>query len=256
MEYTVKTLSALAGVSGRALRFYDSIGLLRPARINAAGYRIYGSEEVDRLQQILFYKELGFELAEIAEALDGGEFDRLATLHGHLHALRQKKARIDALIDTVAKTIQNEEEDIDMRDTEKFEGFKKNLVDENERIYGDEARQKYGDEAIDDSNRKMLNLTQEQYGQMTRAAAALQALLEDAVRDGDLPDGEKGREAARLHRKWLSFTWPKYSAQAHKGLVQMYLEDQRFAAHYDGDVPGCAAFLREAVWSWTDRMEG
>jgi len=250
MEYTVKALAALAGVSGRALRFYDEIGLLRPARADGSGYRVYGPEEVDRLQQILFYKELGFGLAEIAEALMDGAFDQLAALQGHLQALRQKKARIDALIDTVVRTIQNEEEGAGMKDAEKFEGFKKGLVDENERLYGEEAREKYGDEAVEESNRKMMGLTREQYDAMERVAAALQALLEEAVGGGGLPTGEKGKEAARLHREWLSFTWAEYSVEAHKGLVDMYLADERFATHYDGKVGGCAGFLREAVWCW------
>ncbi|MCL1795691.1 MAG: MerR family transcriptional regulator, partial [Clostridia bacterium] len=217
------------------------------------GYRVYGPEAVNRLQLILFYKELGFGLAKIAEALDSETFDRLAALNRHLHTLRQKRTRIEALIDTVEKTIHAQEEDVAMQDTDKFDGFKHKLVSENERTHGVEARRKYGEAAINESNRKMLNLTQDQYDQMAQTAGALQALLEDAVREGGLPEGDQGREATRLHREWLSYTWPQYSAQSHKGLVQLYAEDQRFTPHYDGTVPGCARFLCEAVLIWADQ---
>ena len=80
MEYTVQRLADLAGVSSRTIRYYDEIGLLKPARINSSGYRLYGEKEVDRLQQILFYRELEVELENIKKIINGPDFDELKAL--------------------------------------------------------------------------------------------------------------------------------------------------------------------------------
>jgi DNA-binding transcriptional MerR regulator len=105
MEYTVKRLSKLAGVSVRTLHFYDEIGLLRPARVAANGYRYYGDAALLRLQQILFYKELGLSLDEIAEVLDQPEFDVARALEAHRRALQQRLSRLRRLMTTVDQTI-------------------------------------------------------------------------------------------------------------------------------------------------------
>ncbi len=254
MEYTVQKLARLAGVSARTLRFYDEIGLLKPARISASGYRVYGGREVDALQQILFYRELGLELSAIGEVLGSPAFDRIAALRAHLAALEEKRAQVDRLIDTVKKTIESQEGGNPMQDKEKFEGFKQELVAENERKYGKEVREKYGNDTVDRSNTKMMNMTKEQYDAMQALAADILAKLAKAVTGGAAPDGEAGREVALLHKGWLAHTWPEYNKDAHKGLAQMYVDDARFTAYYDTEVPGCAAFLRDAVCAWADKL--
>ena len=105
MEYSITALAKLAGVTPRTLRWYDETGLLKPLRTTTAGYRIYGPLEVERLQDILFYRELGFELSDIRSILDDPAFDRQAALQGHLAALKQQRERLDGLIQTVQKTI-------------------------------------------------------------------------------------------------------------------------------------------------------
>lgn len=254
VEYTVKKLAELAGVSARTLRFYDEIGLLRPARTTGAGYRVYGAREVDMLQQILFFRELDLPLQTIAEILGDPSFDRKQALRAHLRALETHQARLRALIGNVQKTIEMEEGEIIMTDNEKFEGFKQKLVDDNERTYGQEAREKYGDEAIDESNARMMNMTKAQYDAMQATGAELSALLERAVTKGLSPEGEEGREATRLHKAWLGYTWSHYSPEAHLGLTRMYVDDERFTAYYDKGVPGCAKFLRDAVCAWVSRV--
>ena len=122
-----------------------------------------------------------------------------------------------------------------------------NLVDENEQKYGKERAKNTRRQGLDESNRKMLNLSKERYDEMQALSASINALLERAVREGLSPEGEAGLEAALAHKRWLTFTWPQYTVQAHRGLAQMYLDDERFTKHYDGNVPGCAAFLKAAV---------
>lgn len=247
MEYTIQKLAHLAGISTRTLRYYDQIGLLSPARTNEAGYRIYGTKEVDVLQQILFYKEMGLELAQIKEAIQDAEFDSLAALHSHLEKLIEKRRQIDLLIENVKKTIGKEEGKNKMSDQEKFEGFKKELVEKNEQKYGKEVREKYGDEVVDQSNAKMMGLTEEQYTHMQELGEKINLLLEEAVKNHEYVEDEIGERVALLHKEWLGYTWQTYSTQAHRGLVQMYVLDERFKAYYDKNVEGCAEFLKQAV---------
>ena len=122
-EYTVNKLAGMAGVSTRTLRYYDKQGLLPPLRVTSGGYRVYGPAEVDRLQMILFYRELGMSLQEIRKAITAPGYDASTALAGHLTALRTQRERLDKLIANVEKTIKALKGEITMQDKEKFDGF-------------------------------------------------------------------------------------------------------------------------------------
>ncbi|MBI6871783.1 MerR family transcriptional regulator [Clostridium aciditolerans] len=250
MEYTVQKLGKMAGVSTRTLRYYDEIGILKPARINSSGYRIYGEKEVDRLQQILFYRELGVSLESIKEIITSPSFDGTAALREHREKLLEKREQLNMLIANVDKTIAATEGRIKMSNKEKFEGFKQKMIDENEKKYGKEIREKYGDETIDKSNKKLKNMTEEQYAELEKLGRDVIETLSKAFETGD-PEGELAQKAADLHRQWLSYSWPSYSKEAHAGLAQMYVDDERFTAYYDKNQPGLAAFLRDAILIYT-----
>lgn len=247
MEYTIKALADLAGVTPRTLRWYDRQGLLKPLRTTEAGYRLYGPGEVDRLQDILFYRELGLELAAIRRILDDPAFDRQAALQSHLGDLEARRDRLSDLILTVRKTIDEARGGTKMSDKEKFEAFKRGVVEANEARYGREIREKYGSETVDRANARVLALTEEEHGRWTALGEELKAALARAVRAGADPAGEEGRRIAALHRQWLSYSWEACTPQAHRGLGELYTADERFTAYYDGEVPGCAAFLRDAI---------
>ena len=246
MEYTVSKLAELAGVSPRTLRYYDEIGLLSPTRISSNGYRIYGQKEVDRLQQILFYRELGVPLDEIGRVLTAKNFDGLSALQNHLAGLLERREQLELLIANVEKTIKAMKGEIIMTDKEKFEGFLKKMVDDNERQYGEEIRKKYGEETVKRSNAKVLNMSQEQYAALEKLTEELNETLKKAVDKGD-PGSELAQKACELHKKWLCFYWDKYSKEAHIGVTQMYVDDPRFSEYYERIAPGCAVFLRDAV---------
>lgn len=250
MEYTIQKLSQIAGVSTRTLRYYDEIGILKPARINSSGYRIYGKSEVDKLQLILFYKELGVELDTIKNILSSPSFDRTKALKSHREKLLEKREQLDLLIENVNKTISETEGGIIMKDKEKFEGFKQKLIADNEKKYGKEIREKYGNDVVEKSNNKVKNMTQEQYDEITRLGEDVLKTLHEAFKTGD-PAGELAQKTADLHRKWLSFYWDSYTKEAHAGVSQMYVDDERFTAYYDKEQPGCAEFLRDAVFIYT-----
>ena len=250
MEYTVQKLGRIAGVSTRTLRYYDELEILKPSRINSSGYRIYGQAEVNRLQQILFYRELGVSLEKIKDIVTAPAFNGAHALREHREKLLEKREQLDLLIANVDKTIALTEGRTIMSNKEKFEGFKQKLVDDNENKYGKEAREKYGDDAINKSNDKVKGMSQEQYDEVTQLANELAETLQAAFQTGD-PAGELAQKAADLHRQWLSFYWDSYTKEAHAGVAQMYVDDERFTAYYDKVQPGTAAFLRDAVHIFT-----
>jgi len=251
MEYTIHQLASLAGISTRTLRYYHSLGLLAPHRVTPAGYRVYGIDQVDRLQQILFYRELGFELSAIKAALDDPDFERSHALERHLEALCERREQLNGLIATVQKTIESMKGGTNMPDSEKFECFKRRAVAENEEKYGAEARARYGDKAVEESNRKFENMNEEAYKKMTALGEEIQNMLEAAVRAGTDPAGPEARSIAAKHKDWLQFTLPSYSKEVHRGLGEMYVADERFTAYYDKNMRGCAVFLRDAISAYT-----
>lgn len=254
MEYTIQKLSQMAGISTRALRYYDEIDLLKPARINSSGYRIYGQREVDRLQQILFYRELGMGLEDIRKNSDSPDRNEISILQELRIQLLEKKAHYDALIANVEKTLAYYEGGILMTDREKFESFKQTVIRENEEKYGTEIREKYGNDVIDQSNQKYQGMTQDEYQAMTILSEKLMETLESALQVGE-PGGELAQKAADLHRQWLGYYWKQYSKEAHAGLAKMYVEDPRFTEYYDKKHPGTAAFLRDAILIYTGMQD-
>lgn len=254
MEYTIQKLANLAGVSTRTLRYYDEIGILKPARINSSGYRIYSQTEVNRLQQILFYRELGVGLDSIKEIVTAPTFDGAKALREHREKLLEKREQLDLLIANVDKTIAVTEGRISMSNKEKFEGFKKKMIEDNEKKYGKEIREKYGKETVEASNSKVMNMTQEQYEEVTALAEQIHTTLAEAFKTGD-PAGELAQKAADLHKQWLSYYWNQYSKEAHAGLGQMYVDDERFTAYYDKEQPGTAEFLRDAIHIYTGQKK-
>lgn len=246
MEYSVNKLAKLAGVSARTLRYYDEIGLLSPERISSNDYRVYGQKEVDLLQQILFYRELGVSLDEIKNIVWSKDYDGIAALQGHLSALKAKKKQIELLITNVEKTIAASKREITMSNKEKFEGFKQKMLDENEKQYGKEIREKFGDAIVDAGNAKMMGLTAEQYEKVQNLSCQINETLKTAFEQGD-PSSELAQKVCALHKEWLGYFWDHYSKEAHLGLAQSYVDDPRFRKYYDAVATGCAEFLRDAI---------
>ncbi|MEK3738916.1 MerR family transcriptional regulator [Paenibacillus sp. FSL F4-0122] len=248
----MQKLAELAGISTRTLRYYDEFGILKPARINSSGYRIYGRTEVDLLQQILFYRELGLSLERIKAIMTELSFDGAKALREHHDKLLEKRQQLDLLIANVEKTLAQKEGRITMSDTEKFEGFKQKLVDDNEKKYGQEIREKYGDDTINQSNQKLKGMTEEQYAAIQQLEEEMFETLLQAMEHGD-PASILAQKSADLHREWLSFYWNSYSKEAHAGVAQLYVDDERFTEYYDKRHPGLAAFLRDAVHVYTGK---
>ena len=250
MEYSIQELSRMAGISTRTLRYYDETGLLKPARVTQAGYRYYGTPEVDRLQQILYYRERGFQLHTIQKILQDRDFDKLRAMEDHLMALKQRQKETAALIRTVEQTIRHMKGECQMADREKFKALKKSLVQGNEIKFGAEARAKYGDAQVDAANQNMMGLSEEDFARWQALEQQILQELEAAVQAGQSAHSETGKRLAQLHRDWLRFTLPGYTPAQHKGIAALYVADERFRQYYDRRIPGCAQWLSDAVQHW------
>ena len=247
MDVTVKQLSKLAGVSVRTLHFYDQVGLLRPARVAANGYRYYGQAALLRLQQILFYKELGLSLDEIAEALDQPQFDVARALEAHRRALHQRLGRLRQLITTVDRTIAFLKGDTNMDPKELFEGFS----DEQQAEYEQQAEALWG-ESVRASSRKWKAYSP---AQKARIKAEGQAVYQDLIAQIGQPPASPAVQAniARWHQHLRYFFDPP--VEVLRGLGNTYNDNPDFNATFQRLDPKLAPFMRSAIGVYCDGLE-
>jgi len=241
MAWSTAQLARISGVTSRALRHYDAVGLLRPAWTGAGGLRFYTAQELLRLQQILLLRELDLGLDEIAAVLDRQE-PALEVLQRHRRALETSRQRTERLIATVEATIADLEGDGQMRPEQWFDGFDAAKQEE----YDAEARQRWGDQAVDDSWRTVRGMSKEQVESLNTLARDTNAALADLMAASVPVDDERVLDAVAGHYRWVSAFWTP-DAEAYTGLGRMYVDDPRFAAHYDGVADGLAVYLRDAI---------
>lgn len=247
MEYTVKQLSSLAGVSVRTLHFYDEIGLLAPTRVGDNGYRYYGEPAVLRLQQILLYKELGLSLDAIADVIDQPDFEVVRALESHRQALTRRLSRLRRLMATVDRTLAHLQGDTTMDTKELFTGFS----DEEQSRYEQEAEALWG-ESVRESSRKWKATSPARKAEIL---AEGQAVYQDLLALLDEPPASPAVQAtiARWHQHLRNFFEP--SVDALRGLARGYNEDVRFRATFDRMDPALAPFIRSAVEFYCDTHE-
>lgn len=243
MRYSIDQLAKLSGVTTRTLRHYDQIGLLSPTARGGGNVRYYDRAELERLQTILFYRELGLTLEAIGGLLNENEARRKDQIKTHLERLKTKRDDLDRMIETVARTL---EEGSQVKDKELFHGFKKKMVEDNEAKYGKETRAKYGAAAVEESNRRLMNLSEDEMKSQTELAQAILEALRLQTGTVDAAS-EAGRRLGDMHRRWLSHFWPKVEKDAHLGLARMYVEDERFRAYYDKAAQGASDYLLACI---------
>ena len=232
MRYSIQKMSQISGVSGRTLRYYDQIGLLKPKEITDSGYRQYSKLEVDKLQQILLYKKMGLKLQAIKLILDNPNYNILEALEEQKKHLLLEKDRLEEVIKTVDKTLVSMKGSYEMTNEEKFKGLKEERIRMNEEKYGEEIRQKYGEEVVAASVKQQLNLTEADFEDMQATEELLLHKLTEYLAVDEIAN-PLAQEIFNLHKKWLQFSWANYQAEAHKGVAMMYISDERFTAYYD-----------------------
>lgn len=245
--YTVKQLAGLADVTPRTLHYYDEIGLLQPSSIGDNGYRYYDGAAALRLQQILFYRELGLSLEEIQRILDRPDFDVLDALQHHREALQQRAGRLNHLIDTVDKTIMHLKGERAMSTEELFEGFD----DETQARYEQEASKMYDPKLVQESSRRWKSYTAEDKARIMADGGAIYRELA-TLTERDPADPEVQAAIGRWHQNVRAFYEP--TPEILRGLGLGYEQNPEFAAFFGAMHPDMPRFLRQAIDEYVDSL--
>jgi DNA-binding transcriptional MerR regulator len=240
----VGEVAALAGVTVRTLHHYDRIGLLSPSGRTAAGYRQYAAADLDRLHQVLLYRELGFPLEEVATLLDDPSADPEAHLRRQHRLLRDRLERTSAMVEAVEKEMEARAMGIALTPEEKFELFGEGYSEDYER----EAEDRWGDsEAWAQSQRRTSAYTKEDWVRIKEEAEDVERRFAEALRSDIPADSTPAMDLAEEHRQHISRWFYDCPPGMHAGLGRMYVEDERFTAHYEDITPGLAQYVSTAV---------
>lgn len=239
MEYTVKQVSQMCGVSVRTLHYYHEIGLLTPYKVTDSRYRLYNRENLERLQQILFFRELGFELAKIKEILDCPDFDKTEAMKKHRQLLMLKRNRLDRLIALVDKTLKG---DTDMS----FEEFDMSEIERHQKQYQEEAQQRWGHtETYKQSMKRASKYTKQDWARIAADSDRIyKSLAQNMDKDPSHPTVQD------LIAQWQQHITENYyncDKNILSCLGQMYVEDQRFTENIDKYGKGLAHFMSKAI---------
>jgi len=245
---TVKEVSDLAGISVRTLHYYDQIGLLKPAIVEANGYRRYGGAELERLQEILLLRELGFDLSGIRRIVDGSRHARREALLQHRGALVVRHERLARMIEAIDETIATMGRGIDLDEHKMLEPFDA----KQEARYRKEAEQRWGTEVVAESYRHINKLSKEQRQALFAEAGAIErdaaALMDYA------PDDPRVRAVMARWFAYIDQSFYRVTPEIFRGLGDGYVQDPRFAAHYEAVKPGLAQFMRDAMHAYCDAL--
>ena len=250
---TVGQLARRSGITVRTLHHYDETGLLRPSGRTEAGYRLYDLDDVARLQRILFYRELGFPLDEVAELLDDPAVDPVHHLTRQHELLGERIARLEEMRAAVELNLEARQMGIDLTPDEMLEVFGEEYTARHAEYQAEAGQRWGGSDAWAQSRRRTSRYSKQDWQQaMADQQAAAERLL-DAMQAGLAPDSDAAMDAAEAHRQQITRWFYDCSYEIHRGLGDMYVQDPRFTATYDDMAPGLAAYVRDAIHANADR---
>lgn len=249
MGWSIADVARTSGVTSRTLRHYDAVGVLAPAWVAADGRRYYEQAELLRLQQILLLRRLGLGLADIARVLErqsaAGTVD---ALRRHRDRLIEERRRLDQLVGTVETTITELEKGAEMAPEKIFKGFERNPYDA-------EARQRWGDEAVDGAQQRMQGWSSDDAERARTGYAAVHEGLAPLLAAGvDVNDERVQRLVDEHHRVTCLFWTP--TEESYRGLGQTYVEDERFRENIGGGNDALVRYLRDAMAVYADNRLG
>jgi DNA-binding transcriptional MerR regulator len=251
--YTVKQVARLSGVSVRTLHHYDEVGLLKPARVGANGYRVYGRDELLRLQQILFHRELGFPLNEIRQVLDAPGFDRAAALRRHRERLEAETRRYRRLIATIDTTLAALQGATTMDDKAMYKGFdpKMQAAHEAELVerFGETVRP-----AIEHARQMVASTTPAALEARQAEFADFETAMATALAQGAPADSAGVQDEVRKLHAWVGGWWgAPPSREPFIGLAGFYVEHPEFRARYEAKAAGLSEYLQAAMTAFAER---
>ncbi|MFC0522146.1 MerR family transcriptional regulator [Pontibacillus salicampi] len=251
--FKVKDVANLVGVSVRTLHHYDEIGLLTPDSITPAGYRVYTRSNLERLQQIMFFKEMGLTLGDIKNLLDSPEFDRLEALQMHEEMLLKKQSRLEQMLQTVRTSIQALERGEEMEENHMFNGFDKVEIEKHQKKYEEEVRQKYPKAIVDESNRRTASYDEEDWENIQQEINNIYVSIAKRMDYG--PDDAEVQKHVARWRNVITTYFYDCTLEIFRGLADLYVTDERFTNNINTIKTGLAPFLSKAMIVYCSQQE-
>jgi DNA-binding transcriptional MerR regulator len=246
---TVGDVAALAGVTVRTLHHYDRIGLLSPSARSSAGYRLYAPADLDRLHQVLVYRELGFSLEDVAALLD--DADPVEHLRRQHSLLLERLDRTRSMVAAVEKEMEARVMGVPLTPEEKFEVFGDFDPDQ----YEEEVQERWGEtDAYAESKRRTTSYGKDDWLRIKAEGEDVEARFAAAMQAGVPADSEQAMDVAEEHRQQISRNFYDCPPGMHAGLGRMYVEDERFTAHYETRATGLARYVSAAVQANASRQ--
>jgi len=248
---TVGEVAELAGLTVRTLRHYDEIGLVTPSERTAAGYRLYGNREVEQLQEVLFFRKLGFGLEEIKTIVDRPGYGRVPTLARQQKLLEAKVERLLVMIEAIDAAVAAEKRGTQMRNEDMLDVF--GGFDPSE--YEEETKQGWGDtDAYKESARRTARYIKMTWEQINSEAGEIDAAFIELMDNGTPADGAAAMAVTEQHRAHITKWFYECTPEIHAGLGQVYVTDRRFAENIDEAAPGLARYMSDAIAATSRRL--
>ncbi|MFD6423508.1 MerR family transcriptional regulator [Streptomyces sp. NPDC060198] len=244
MGYSVGQVAGFAGVTVRTLHHYEEIRLLSPGGRSSAGHRRYSEADLDRLQRILFYRELGFPLGEVAVLLDDPESEPREHLRRQHVLLTGRIARLQQMVTAVEHAMEANKMGINLTPEERFEVF----GDHDPERYMPEVERRWAHtSAYRESAHMTASHTKEDWKRLRDETDDLRQRFAALLGEDAAADSEQAVELAEEHRNWIDRNCYTCSHEIHTCLGEMYVADKRFTSYYDAVRPGLALFVRDAI---------
>ena len=235
----ISEVAKLTGITVRTLHYYDEIGLLKPSEITEAGYRLYSREDLEILQQILFFRELDFPLSQIKEIMNNPNYDKEEALKKQKELLIQQRQRIEGLIKLIEKRIEGD-------NNISFKEFDMNEIEENKKKYAKEVKERWGtSKAYEESEKKTSSYNKEKWGDINQETSEIFKGFAE-LRNSD-PGSEEVQELVRRWQKYITDNFYTCTNEILSGLGLMYVEDERFKENLDKNGEGTAKLMAEAI---------
>lgn len=235
----ISEVAKLTGITVRTLHYYDEVGLLKPSEITEAGYRLYSREDLEILQQILFFRELDFPLSQIKEIMNNPNYDKEEALKKQKELLIQQRQRIEGLIKLIEKRIEGD-------NNMSFKEFDMNEIEENKKKYAKEVKERWGtSKAYEESEKKTSSYNKEKWGDVNQETSEIFKGFAE-LRNSD-PGSEEVQELVRRWQKYITDNFYTCTNEILSGLGLMYVEDERFKENLDKNGEGTAKLMAEAI---------
>lgn len=235
----IKEVAKLTGITVRTLHYYDEIELLKPSEVTESGYRIYHENDLKRLQQILFFRELEFPLSDIRKIMNDPCYDEKEVLERHRKLLLQKRDRLDGLIELIGRTVKEGE-------SLSFKEFDRSEFEANRRKYAAEVKKRWGHTAaFRESEKKTAGYDNQQWEQLQGEVTGL--LCSFGVNRRLAPDSEEAQELVKKWQDTISTSFYHCTDEILAYLGKLYVSDARFTENIDKNGRGTAEFMAKAI---------